>query len=217
MRETSKTVAIWSPTERARVAGHGIDIGAGDDPLPMATIHFDMADGDANLLESHPSAPFDFVYSSHCLEHMHDPLTTARRWCRLLRPGGHLVVIVPDEDLYEQGIWPSIHNSDHKHTFTISKASSWSPMSINILDLARALPDMELIDVRLQDHGYDRRLLSFGRGRASLPVRAIGKLAQHGLFPRRIAGWLHRRSRGVIDQTLMQGRLAQIQLTMMRR
>src|SRR5260221_7032838 len=37
--------------------------------------------------------------------------------------------------LYEQGVFPSRFNGDHKSTFTISKASSWSPVSVNVLDL----------------------------------------------------------------------------------
>jgi hypothetical protein len=48
---------------------------------------------------------------------------------------------VPDEDLYEQGIWPSEFNVDHKHTFTICKARSWSPVSINLTDLLASVAD----------------------------------------------------------------------------
>jgi len=46
-----------------------------------------------------------------------------------------LIITVPDEDMYEGGVFPSRWNEDHKHTFTIHKAKSWSPVSINIIDL----------------------------------------------------------------------------------
>jgi hypothetical protein len=62
---------------------------------------------------------------------------------------------VPDEDLYEQGIWPSAYNREHNYTFTIYKSSSWSPVSVNILDLLSSLPDAEIIKIELQDDGYD--------------------------------------------------------------
>src|SRR3546814_12230808 len=62
-----------------------------------------------------------------------------RNWFRILKPGGHLIVTVPDEDLYEQGIFPSAYNPDHKWTFTIWKAASWSPKSRNLIDLVRSL------------------------------------------------------------------------------
>ena len=39
---------------------------------------------------------------------------------------------VPDEDLYEQGQFPSTYNVDHKWTFTILKTTSWSPCSLNL-------------------------------------------------------------------------------------
>ena len=46
---------------------------------------------------------------------------------------------VPDEDLYEQGTFPSSFNRDHKWTFTIFQEISWSSRSINILDLVKFL------------------------------------------------------------------------------
>lgn len=39
---------------------------------------------------------YDFVASSHCLEHSANPLRTLREWKRVTRRHGHLVVLVPD-------------------------------------------------------------------------------------------------------------------------
>jgi hypothetical protein len=39
------------------------------------------------------------------------------RWWELVRPGGFLVFTVPDEAMYEQGVWPSTFNTDHKWSF----------------------------------------------------------------------------------------------------
>jgi hypothetical protein len=56
--------------------------------------------------------------------------------------------MVPDEDLYEQGVFPSTYNRDHKWTFTIHKHSSWCERSLNVLDLVRDLgPAAELVRV----------------------------------------------------------------------
>jgi SAM-dependent methyltransferase len=38
----------------------------------------------------------DFVLSSHCLEHVANPLAALREWRRVTRAGGHLVLILPD-------------------------------------------------------------------------------------------------------------------------
>lgn len=129
---------------RAYFVGDGIDIGSGNDPLEQYGEMFpgmrscrswDTEDGDAQYMRSIADGTYDFVHSSHCLEHMDEPAIAFDNWVRILRPGGHLVCLVPDEDLYEQGVWPSTWNPDHKRTLTIWKAKSWSPVSVNILDL----------------------------------------------------------------------------------
>lgn len=57
------------------------------------------------------------------------------------RPGGHLVVTAPDEDLCEHGPWPSRFNGDHKWSFTIHKPQSPLPTRVDVLDLSR-LPNV---------------------------------------------------------------------------
>jgi SAM-dependent methyltransferase len=39
---------------------------------------------------------YDFLLSSHCLEHAANPLKALQEWVRIVKPGGTLVVIVPD-------------------------------------------------------------------------------------------------------------------------
>ncbi len=136
------------------LTGKGIDIGAGTDPLPSATRHWDKEDGDAQLLASLPNECFDFVFSSHCLEHLINPHEALHNWWRVLRTGGVLVCIVPDEDLYEQGVWPPFWNDDHKHTFTLHKDASWSPTSINLTSLITNLPSHTLLSLERHSDGY---------------------------------------------------------------
>lgn len=150
MHETSKSIArrLRDVSYVRYFAGNGIDVGCGDDPLgqyaplfpKMGSVReWDLADGDAQELPGVEPASLDWLHSSHCLEHLRHPLAALARWCEVVRPGGHLVVIVPDEDLYEQGSWPSRYNGDHKHSFTVGKAKSWSPVSIDVLDLLKAV------------------------------------------------------------------------------
>ena len=144
--------------------GNGIDVGGGQDslalfvelfPLIRNVFVYDRPSGDAQTLANVGDDDFDFLYSSHCLEHLPDPAIALANWIRVVKPAGHLVVSVPDEDLYEQGVWPSRFNSEHKHTFTVCKAKSWSPVSINVLDLlSRHVEAVEVISVAKIDHGY---------------------------------------------------------------
>jgi SAM-dependent methyltransferase len=135
--------------------GRGIDIGCGEDPVTPDCLKWDLPQGDAQSLPGLQPASFDWVYSSHCLEDLPDPRAALHRWWEILKPGGRLFLVVPDEDLYEQGQWPSRFNAGHKWTFTIHKSRTWSPVGLNLLDLIAELPDHQVLSVRTCDFGYD--------------------------------------------------------------
>lgn len=209
--EASKTKKLWGEFEWSLMRGEGIDIGCGPDPILPQVEKFDLDDGDANRISAHINRQFDFVFSSHCLEHMSDAKAAINEWWKLVKPGGVLFILVPDEDLYEQGFWPSRFNSDHKWTFTIAKQDSWSPVSINLLSLARSLPDSELLDIRLQDIGYQRHLLSNGLRVGSLAYRAKRFATRKLNKLIRITGLKRQLPFHPIDQTTRENILAQIQ------
>ncbi len=98
--------------------GQGLDIGAGDDPLitPFGTVRsWDKEDGDAVYLEGIADESFDFIYSSHCLEHVDLPHIALQNWFRAVKVGGYLIVCVPHRDLYEKKkLLPSIWNGEHR-------------------------------------------------------------------------------------------------------
>ena len=187
MNETTKTLRLLTEQELGYLSGRGIDIGCGIDPVRADVERFDVEQGDANRITSFVTdiSSYDYVFSSHCLEHMHDPDGALKEWWKLVRPGGVMIVIVPDEDLYEQGYWPSLFNPDHKCTFSISKQSSWSPVSRNLADMTQSLPDAEPVSLRVQDDGYKREYLAPGawpRRAARLAIRLRNKVVW--LFPR---------------------------------
>lgn len=66
-----------------------------------------------------PDESQDYVFSSHCLEHISDYTTVIRDWYRVLKTGGHLVIMVPHQFLYEKKQSPpSLWNGDHKRFYT---------------------------------------------------------------------------------------------------
>ena len=167
MKECSKSIIrrIHEPNFASKYfVGKGLDIGAGPDPLGLYIELFprmegvkvwDKDNGDAQTLIELEDNHFNFVHSSHCLEHMEDPATSLKNWFRVLKPEGHLIITVPDEDMYEQGVFPSAWNSDHKYTFTIYKSKSWSPKSINIVELIITLGgEAELVKLQKLDESY---------------------------------------------------------------
>jgi SAM-dependent methyltransferase len=186
MRELTKSIARRTTDSRflrTYFVGEGIDIGGAPDPLSLYTDFFplmksvkvwDMPDGDAEIMESVNNETYDFVHSSHCLEHLQDPIEGIKNWFRILKPGGHLIVTVPEEDLYEQGIFPSTFNFDHKWTFTIYKESSWSLKSINVLEMLSGLgstADIRLIGV--EDRLYRYSLPRFDQTSTPIAESAI--------------------------------------------
>jgi len=150
--------------------GVGIDIGGGGDcvsaerwPAIKRVENFDLGEGDANhITQVKPRDHYDFVYSSHCWEHTPNPAHALKEWWALVKPGGFLFVVVPDEDLYEQGVWPSTHNREHQWSFTLYKhqgvRQSWSPRSVSVMTIVtEAIQDWKLWCLRIADTRYDYR------------------------------------------------------------
>lgn len=214
MNEASKTLSVISDLHKKLLHGKGIDIGSGPYPVVQNAEPFDVIHGDAdNILDYVKQiGEFDFVFSSHCLEHMKDPYKAISDWWQLVKPGGAMIFIVPDEDLYEQGYWPSIFNGDHKHTFTISKMKSWSPVSVNVIELVNSLSSKKSSEIYLMDNNYDRSLLG---SRIISSHRAVrlnvikGTLSIRFPFVKNILDTMWKFFRQPVDQTL-ESALAQI-------
>jgi SAM-dependent methyltransferase len=197
VREVSKSVIRRSFDQRFTTrwfVGNGIDIGAGNDPLSgvggffplMRSVRpWDRADGDAMLMPDVDPESYDFVHSSHCLEHMVDPVVALANWINICKKGGHLVITVPDEDLYEQGVFPSTFNWDHKWTFTIGKQQSWCVKSINVIDLlAKFTHQIEILKIELLDSGF-----AYGRQREDQTLGAFAESAIEMVLRKKRAGF----------------------------
>jgi SAM-dependent methyltransferase len=137
--------------------GDGLDVGAGPDtlgryvgifPLMRSVRGWDMPDGDAQTLATISDSSVDFVHSSHCLEHLNDPEVALKHWLRVIKPGGYLIATIPDEDMYERGIFPSRCSDEHQWTFTMHKPKglSWSHKSINVLEMLGRVSDIAEVE-----------------------------------------------------------------------
>jgi len=231
MDEASKTNSIRNAVFRERyLSGRVIDIGCGRDLVCPSAEPFDMPDGDAQQIASlRENNAYDTVHSSHCLEHMRDPIVALAQWWKLVKPGGHLIIVVPDEDLYEQGFWPSRFNHDHKATFRLRNPTSWSPVSHDINFLIENLPGAEIIEIARQDQNYDYSLQAKGiNPHPKVPIvllkflkkiqRAITKPfpATRQRLSHRLENWYFRTYGIPVDQTSRDA-LAQIQVVAVKR
>ena len=134
--------------------GRGLDIGYGGDLIVPNAIGWDLEHGDATLMSGLPPEDFDFVYGSHVLEHLPDCERALRSWWRLLRPGGYLIICVPERDLYEKKLTlPSNWNPDHRHFFLLEKDEP--PDTLGLLPLIqRALPAHRTVYAKRCDAGH---------------------------------------------------------------
>jgi SAM-dependent methyltransferase len=64
---------------------------------------------DATDLSRLPAERYDFVLSSNNLEHIANPLKALGEWLRILRPGGHLLLVLPRKE----------SNFDHRRDITV--------------------------------------------------------------------------------------------------
>jgi len=183
-RESDKAMIrrAYNPIFRKIFIGEGLDIGCGDNPAPMQEFPavtflntFDKGQGDAQYITRHVKKQYDFVMSSHCLEHLEDPLVGIIEWFSLVKVNGHLIITVPDEDMYEHGKFPSRFNQDHKWTFTLFKSADLDrhKRSIDLSALLSVLDNCILILAQAIETNYvksDQSDQTFGIAECALEI-----------------------------------------------
>jgi len=134
--------------------GKGIDIGYAGDPVVPSVQGWDFEHGDAQYMRGLEDESFDFVYSSHLLEHLPDIEIALNHWNRVLKPGGYLLLYLPHRDLYEKKTTlPSRFNDDHMHFFLPQEDEAPDTVGLEPL-VKRLFPEHELIYCRTCDEGY---------------------------------------------------------------
>lgn len=93
--------------------GNGVDVGAGKWPLPGA-IPVELKDG-GDAMNLPGLTPFDFVFSSHCLEHLANPIAALQHWKLRITEGGVLFLYLPHPDM---AYWLPQNCLKHLHSWT---------------------------------------------------------------------------------------------------
>ncbi|MGA1979763.1 MAG: methyltransferase domain-containing protein [Sedimentisphaerales bacterium] len=134
--------------------GKGLDVGYGGDPITKECRGWDIEDGDGQLLQGIEEGEFDFVYSSHLLEHMNNAKIAIKNWWRAVKPGGYLILYLPDRELYERKkTLPSRWNPEHKRFFLLDRDEH--PDTVGVIPLIkRCLSGYEIIEAKICDEGY---------------------------------------------------------------
>lgn len=96
--------------------GYGYDIGCMKEEWSFpGSRPIDLSFDDGYHANNLPEVDVDYIFSSHCLEHIEDWVSTMDYWYDTLRNGGVLFLYLPD---YSQLYWRPWNNRKHKHCFT---------------------------------------------------------------------------------------------------
>jgi SAM-dependent methyltransferase len=156
---TAETSKAFARRERENFftkycVGQGLDIGFGGDLIVSNAKGYDFEHGDAQFLNNIQDETYDFVYSSHTLEHLDDVVTALKNWYRVVKKNGYLILYIPHRDLYEKKqTLPSQFNDGHKHFFLLDKDEE--PDTFGILPLiTRTLNCHEIIYAKECSEGH---------------------------------------------------------------
>ena len=96
--------------------GEGYDIGCmkKEWSFPGST-PIDISFNDGFHASNLPKKNVDYIFSSHCLEHIIDWVDVMDYWYESLKIGGSLFLYLPD---YSQEYWRPWNNRKHKNIFT---------------------------------------------------------------------------------------------------
>jgi SAM-dependent methyltransferase len=133
--------------------GRGLDIGYGGDPVVAGAQGWDIEHGNAQYLHGLDRESFDFVYSSHTLEHLPNPGVALRNWWAVLKKGGYLILYVPHRDLFEKRRHlPSVNNPKHTYFFLLDHDDP--PDTIGLTSfIRRLLPDSRIVKAGVYGDG----------------------------------------------------------------
>ena len=110
--KTGNACQFIAPAALKFCQGNGIDVGASIWPLGDSIPIDVKTGGDALNL---PEGQYDYVFSSHCLEHLEDPVKAILHWKTRIKKGGVLFLYLPHPDME---YWLPENCAKHLHSFT---------------------------------------------------------------------------------------------------
>jgi|SRR5450756_2599662 len=123
-----------------------LDYGCGTGQVSMAfpnTHYYDIAEYSRDLIKKHgkivyednesiPLGTFDFILSSHALEHSPRPFEDLQNFGRFAKPGGHLLLMLPIERDFRKTL--EVDSNNHLYCWTFQTicnlliAAGWKPL-----------------------------------------------------------------------------------------
>lgn len=132
--------------------GNGIDLGSAGDPVVPWAISHDLPSevyrqynsqrpddniqwrGSAWDLSAFNDGAFDFLHASHLLEDAEDWVPVLREWDRVLKPGGFMIIAVPDHARFRAAVAAGQgDNLSHRHESHVGELTSYLGLWYDVL------------------------------------------------------------------------------------
>ena len=115
-QETGNAAQFVLPYAKLICKGHGYDIGCAKKEWAFpGSVPIDILFDDEYDAYNLPEEKADYIFSSHCLEHLDSWVEALDYWIEKLRRGGDLFLYLPD---YSQEYWRPWNNRKHKNIFS---------------------------------------------------------------------------------------------------
>ena len=126
--------------------GNGVDLGSKGLPIVPWAIQVELPNEEFQKYQGYPlpetvewrgtalDLPFkdnvlDWVLASHLIEDFQDWDPILKEWVRVLRPGGYLIIQVPDKERFKAACQAGGGgNANHKHESYLGELSTWGIM-----------------------------------------------------------------------------------------
>jgi SAM-dependent methyltransferase len=119
--------------------------------------------GEAGRLDGISDDSYDAVLSSHVLEHISNPLGALGEWRRVVRPGGHIMLIIPHKDAtfdHRRPVTTLEHMLEDAAANTDESDMTHLDEFIELHDIARnpAAPSREIFEERCRENLDNRSM-----------------------------------------------------------
>lgn len=148
------------------VGERGLDLGCGPFKITQSALGVDSGEDQSLVqhfgqmqaqiccnvekLPMFASNHFDYVFSSHTLEHIEKWEAALKEWWRLVRPGGHLILYLPDPVAYEMAQPGMGEKSGHKADIYVKE----------LVEVMRGLGGWDLLRAELRERTAEQWYLS---------------------------------------------------------
>jgi SAM-dependent methyltransferase len=134
------------PFAKEVLHGEGLDIGGGNDmwKFPEARL-IDLSVDDEYSANHLPDRQYDYIFSSHCLEHLPDWVGVLDYWSTRIKPGGVMFLYLPH---YSQEYWRPWNNRKHVNILLPQfirdyfEARGWEKIFVSEVDLYNSFAAM---------------------------------------------------------------------------